>query len=90
MVDLLSDHRLQNANIVSHLRMPGQEVADHLPALAVLAKFGQVALYLQFLALKLGDGLSFGEGFRHRFAVKFGEFRFVIERLQVRRSTRHA
>ena len=42
------------------------------------------------LPLKLGDRLPLGKGLRHWLAVHLGQFRLVIECLQVRGSTGHA
>ena len=51
---------------------------------------GEVALDLELLPLELGDRLSLGERLRHRLAVHLVERRLVVERLEVRRSARHA
>ena len=61
MVDLVGMHRLDDGDVVRHLRGPRQEVTDHLAALAVLLELGQVSLALEFLALQLRDGLALGE-----------------------------
>ena len=57
---------------------------------SVLFELGEVALHLEFLALQLGNGLTLGEGFRHRFSVQLVELGFVVEGFQVGGPARHA
>ncbi len=90
VIDLLGDHRPHDANVVSHLLMPRQKVADRLSRLAILRELCQRTVALQFLALQLCDRLPLRVRRRHRFAVKFGELRLVVKRFQVRWSAGHA
>ena len=90
MIDLLGDHRANHADVVRHLLMIGQKIADRLTAIAVPAELGERSLALQLLVLQLGDRLAGGEGLRHRLAIESGQLRLVIKRFQMRRPARHA
>ena len=90
MVDLLGDHGANDGDFVSHFGGVRQEVTDVLPAFSVAFELGQVALNFELLALKLSDGLAFGEGFRHRLPIEFIQLGLVIEGFQVRGATGHA
>ena len=83
VVDLLCDHGADDGDVVGHLGGVREEVADDLPALAILVELGEVALNFEFLSLELRDGLSFGEGGRHGHAVELIELGFVVEGLKV-------
>ena len=89
VINLLGQHRPDDADVVGHLRVPRQKVADQLPALAILFKLRQVALNFKDRVLKLSDRLALRERCGHRLPVHFVEFWFVIERLQMRRSSGH-
>ena len=90
VVDLLGDHGADDGDVIRHLSGPGQVVADVLGPTSVLFELGEVALHLEFLALQLGNGLTLGEGFGHRFSVQLVELGFVVEGFQVGGPARHA
>ena len=51
---------------------------------------GSEALELVTAPLELGKLLSLGEGLGHGLAIELGQFRLVIEGLEVGRAARHA
>ena len=90
VIDLFGYQRADDTDVVGHLGVPGEKVANPLSAIAVLLEAGQMPLYLECLALELRDGLARRDALGHRLAVHFIELRLVIEGLQMRRSARHA
>ena len=92
VVDLLGDHRADDADVVSKLLMPGSKTSlIHLAAWPVAVELEHRAVpRLQLLVLELCDRLALGVRLGHRLVVKLGQLRLVVERLQMRRSAGHA
>ena len=72
MVNLLGHQRSNDAQIVGHLPMPREKVADHLSALTVWLERRQMTLDFELLALTLSDWLPGRKRFRHRLATQAG------------------
>ena len=91
VVDLLGDHRLDDANVVGHLAVPGQEVADPLPALAVLSRTASSAPGTSSsLPCNCAIGWPLVNDSGIGLPSSSGQLGLVVERFQVRRSARHA
>lgn len=90
VIDLFGDHGPDHAQVVCHLCMPGQEVADLDSAFAIALEFCERTEASQRLPLELGNWLSGSNRFGHWLAIHASQFRFVVERFQVRRPPGHA
>ncbi|MFM1944912.1 MAG: hypothetical protein RI897_3894 [Verrucomicrobiota bacterium] len=90
MVDLFRDHGADDADVVGHFGVIGEEVGDFLSIFAVAVEGGHGALGFERLALELGDGLAGGEGGGEGLSVELGEFGFIVERFEVGRASGHA
>ena len=85
--------RMNKANVIHVSRHVGKQFADPHPVLAVLRKLERAGHQLRFATVKdIGEFRrldSFLERVRYRFAVEFLQFRFVVERVNVRRPADH-
>ena len=85
-------HGTDDANIICDRSDFGKLVGDELAGLSVALEFvlGAEAFECVLLAHELGDGLTFGDGFGHGFAVHFPQLGFVIVGLEVGGTASHA
>ena len=90
VIDLLGSKRTYDAHLVRDLSEVREQGTDCLSRLTKLAERVLRSKALKFAALKLGDRLALGEGFRHGFAVHLGKLGLVVQRFQMRRPSRHA
>ena len=90
MVDLLGNQRAHHGDIVGHLGVPRQVIADVQSVFAMLAELDERPEALELFALKLRDGLPGRIGVGHRLAVKLRQFGFGVEGFEMGRSAGHA
>ena len=83
MVDCLGVHGPDNAEVIGDFGNVFKDSTDFLPGVSVFLKREIGGFTGQFLALQLGNGLTFGEGFGHGLTIQFPEFGFVIKGLEM-------
>lgn len=92
VIDLLGLHRTDDGDFIGDLLDMGEHVADLLSRFPTLREPELGAHALEFVGtlLQLGELLSLGKGGGHGLPVELGEFRFVVEALEVGLPPRHA